>query len=177
MPNPPDTRESLIRRLPNGADSDAWQEFLDIYEPLLFRLGIQRGLQTTDAEDFVQEVLVAVAKSIEGWTNGEFDGPFRAWLFRIASNLSVNFLTRRKHQRLGDGGSNAQRRMEELHDPNLEESSEFDLEYRRELFRWAAEQVRTTVSSQVWNAFWQTAVSEKPIREVASSLGLSVGAV
>lgn len=177
MPNPPDTRESLIQRLPNGADSDAWQQFLDIYEPLLYRLGTQRGLQPADAEDFVQEVLTAVAKSIEQWTEDDSDRPFRAWLFRIASNLSVNFLTRRKHQRLGDGGSNAQRRLEELPAPAGEEPSEFELEYRRELFRWAAERVRSSVSRQVWTAFWHTAICEKPIKQVASDLGMSVGAV
>jgi RNA polymerase sigma-70 factor (ECF subfamily) len=56
---PPETRETLIRRLPNTTDVEAWDAFVEIYEPLLFRLARGRGMQAADAEDFVQEVLAA----------------------------------------------------------------------------------------------------------------------
>jgi hypothetical protein len=64
VPQPPETRETLIRRLPDAADVEAWDEFVAIYEPLLFRLARGRGMQPADAEDFVQEVLTAVARNI-----------------------------------------------------------------------------------------------------------------
>jgi RNA polymerase sigma-70 factor (ECF subfamily) len=51
------------------------------------------------------------------------------------------------------------------------------LEYRREVFRWAAEKVRPTVAANTWNAFWQSSVETKPISEVARKLGISVGSV
>jgi RNA polymerase sigma-70 factor (ECF subfamily) len=50
-------------------------------------------------------------------------------------------------------------------------------EYRRELFRWAAERVRQQVQPRQWLAFWRTSVEEQPIADVAGQLGISVGSV
>lgn len=89
MPQTPETRETLIRRLPNAADVEAWEVFVEIYEPLLFRLARGHGMQPADAEDFVQEVLVAVVRNIEHWVHSENRGPFRAWLFTSRPIISL----------------------------------------------------------------------------------------
>ncbi|HEX5103127.1 MAG TPA: sigma-70 family RNA polymerase sigma factor [Pirellulaceae bacterium] len=177
MPPPPETRETLIRRLPNAADVEAWEAFVEIYEPLLFRLARGRGMQPADAEDYVQEVLAAVARNIDRWVASETRGPFRAWLFRIAFNLGVNFVTRPMHQRLGSGDSQIARMLEEVPAVAADSSALFLQEYRRELFRWAAERVREQVSPQQWMVYWLTSVEERPIAEVAKEYGMSLGSV
>ena len=50
-------------------------------------------------------------------------------------------------------------------------------EYRRELFRWAAERVRQQVSERQWMVFWLTSVEERPIAEVAEEFEMSVGSI
>jgi RNA polymerase sigma-70 factor (ECF subfamily) len=177
MQQPPDTRETLIRRLPNAADVEAWEVFVAIYEPLLFRLARGRGMQPADAEDFVQEVLAAVVKSVDGWVTSENRGPFRAWLFHIAYNLSVNFLTRPKYRRWGSGDSQVARMLQEVPAAAADSSELFLQEYRRELFRWAAEHVRGQVSERQWMVFWLTSVEERPIAEVAAEFEMSVGGI
>ena len=67
MPSPPETRASLILRLPDAADARAWDEFAAVYAPLVYRLARRHGLQPADADDLVQEVLRAVARSVEAW--------------------------------------------------------------------------------------------------------------
>jgi RNA polymerase sigma-70 factor (ECF subfamily) len=177
VPQPADTRETLIRRLPNAADVEAWEVFAEIYQPLLFRLARGRGMQPADAEDFVQEVLSAVVRNIERWLAREDRGSFRAWLFRIAFNLGVNFLTRPQHQRLGSGDSQIAQMLHEVPAASADTSELFRQEYRRELFRWAAERVREQVSDRQWMLFWLTSVEERPIAEVAEEFAVSVGSI
>jgi RNA polymerase sigma-70 factor (ECF subfamily) len=176
-PQPPETRDTLIQRLPDAADHQAWDAFVEIYEPLLFRLARGRGMQPADAEDFVQEVLAAVARNIARWVEAAERGPFRAWLFRIAQNLAINFLTRPKHQRWAVGGSQIASLLKEQPALSADTSELFLQEYRRELFRWAAERVREQVSQKQWSMFWLTSIEERPIAEVAQEFHTSVGSV
>ena len=177
MPTLPETRASLMLRLPDAADAVAWDEFVSLYGPLVYRLARRQGLQPADADDLVQEVFAAVARSIEQWLGEAGRGPFRAWLFRIARNITINFLTRPKHQRLGTGDSRVAWILEQQRAPADDGSNGFDLEYRRETFRRAAERVREAVSETTWQAFWLTSVAGRPVAEVAHQLGMSVGSV
>ena len=63
----PETRQSLLLRLRDAQDDQAWSEFLEIYEPLIYRLGRRHALQDADARELTQEVLLAVANAIDGW--------------------------------------------------------------------------------------------------------------
>jgi RNA polymerase sigma-70 factor (ECF subfamily) len=62
-------------------------------------------------------------------------------------------------------------------DPACEESSQFDMEYRREVFRFAAEHVRGQVKENTWQAFWMTTIGASSTEDTAKQLGMTVGAV
>jgi RNA polymerase sigma-70 factor (ECF subfamily) len=173
----PDTRNSLILRLPDKRDAEAWTQFVSIYEPLVYRLARAKGFQDADAREIVQEVLVAVAKAVERFEPDPERGRFRDWLFRIARNLMIKFLTRRKYRPIGSGDAAIAELLEQKVDPACDQSALFDLEYRREVFRWAAEQVHEQVKETTWRAFWMTCVEGRATGDVASELGMSIGAV
>ena len=173
----PTTRRSLVLRLRDPRDEAAWAEFVELYEPLIYRLGRNKGLQDADAQDLCQEVFRAVASAIERWDPDPAKGRFRAWLFRIARNLLVNFLAGQGRQTRGSGDTDVQRMLEAqpANDPHAE--AEFRAEFQRRAFRWAAAQVQKEFSESTWQAFWKTGVENRPIAAVAKELGLSPGAV
>ena len=173
----PDTRASLIVRLADAQNAQAWDEFARLYQPVVYRLAVRRGFQHADAEELVQEVMLAVARAVEGWVPDEDRGRFRDWLHRIARNLMINFLTRRKHQVWGTGKSDMQQVLEAKSPVEAAMTQMFEVEFRREGFRWAANQVQKEVKQNTWQAFWMSTIDDVPVAEVARQLGMSVGSV
>jgi RNA polymerase sigma factor (sigma-70 family) len=175
MHQAPATRRSLIVKLRDPADHAAWQEFVTLYEPLVYRLARHKGLQDADANDLCQEVFRVVSQAIGGWDPGR--GSFRGWLSRIARNLLINFLTRRPHQLRGSGATSVQNMLETQPVPDNSATAFFEAEYRKRLFQWVADQVKDEFTPATWAAFWQTAIDGHPPTDVAAGLGISVGAV
>lgn len=173
----PDTRQSLILRLPDRHDIDAWDQFVAIYEPLVYRLARARGLQDADAHEVVQEVLLAVSKAVDRWDPDSERGRFRDWLFRIARNFVINYLTRKKYRSIGTGDSAIHSLLHNQVVEGADLSNDFDLEYRREIFHFAAQSVRRQVKLRTWQAFWRTAVEGADIALTASELQMTSGAV
>jgi RNA polymerase sigma-70 factor (ECF subfamily) len=173
----PSTRASLLLRLSDPLDEQAWGEFVEIYGPLVHRLARRRGLQEADAADLVQEVFRKVAGAIEGFDPDARKGSFRGWLSTISRNLIVNLLESQRRHPQATGDSGVRRLLDEAPDPASEESVLFDAECRRRLLHWAAEQVREEFSEPVWQAFWLTGVEGKGPGEAARALGLTIGTV
>jgi RNA polymerase sigma-70 factor (ECF subfamily) len=177
MEEAPVTRASLLLRIRDEHDQVAWQEFLGLYGPVVYRYARKRGLQDADAADLVQDVFRSIAGAIGHWDYDPGRGKFRGWLFTITRNKLFSFLDSRRRRANAAGDSGSQRQLEEQPDPTADGSGEWDREYERELFGRAAEQARGEFSEATWQAFWQTAVEGKNPRDVARGLGTSPGAV
>jgi RNA polymerase sigma factor (sigma-70 family) len=172
----PDTRLSLITRLKNRTDQDAWDEFVEIYRPVVCRLARLKGLQDADVEDLAQQVLTAVAAAVDRWDPDKERGRFRAWLTTIARNLILNMITRRPP----DCGLGEEIQNDHLDLQVAREGPNSDLiriESRREVFHWAARQITGEFQPETWQSFMLTAVEGLEPTEVAKLLGKSLGAV
>lgn len=172
----PNTRISLILRLPRSADATAWREFVEIYEPLVLRFARKRGLQDADAHDLVQRVFSSVASAVDRWQPDEKRGRFRAWLFKIARNQLINQVALRRRER-PVGGSTQVRRLHAEIDERVIEATDIELEYRRAVFESAAARVKRLVQPATWSAFWETMVVGRSCESVAEELEMSVGAI
>src|SRR5258708_472814 len=79
----PTTRASLLLRLRDPRDHDAWVEFVSLYEPVIYRVARRTGLQDADALEVLQELFLAVNRKIGCWEHGAEYGSFRGWLRRV----------------------------------------------------------------------------------------------
>ena len=173
----PTTRASLLFRLRDSQDHEAWVEFVEIYEPAVYRQLRKCGLQDADARELMQELFVAVNRQIARWELAKERGSFRGWLRRVTRNLVINWMKHGQRRMVAFGGSESQSLFDELTAEDCPESTEFDRELRRAIFQRASELVRLEQSPKAWQAFWATAVDGKTPGIVAQELEISDGAV
>jgi RNA polymerase sigma factor (sigma-70 family) len=171
----PSTRPSLLVRIRDLQDQQAWREFVEIYGPVVYGFARKRGLQEADAGDLTQEVLRAVATVAGRLVYDPRKGWFRGWLYTVARNKLHDFLLARRRHGQGTGDSKVQALLEEQ--PAQQEEALWDEEYQQQLFAWAAQRVRLRFENTTWQAFWQVAVEGKSPKGAAAALGLTLAAV
>jgi RNA polymerase sigma-70 factor (ECF subfamily) len=170
------TRPSLLVRIRDRQDAEAWSQFVRIYSPLVYGFARSHGLQDADAADLTQEVMRTVARSIGRFDYDRRRGSFRGWLKSVARSRLHDLFARRRRQTPGTGDTAVARLLDEQ--PSGEEEEGFwERAYRRSVFDWAAGQIRGDFQDSTWQAFWKTSVEGIDTKQVAESLGMTVGAV
>jgi RNA polymerase sigma-70 factor, ECF subfamily len=166
---------TLLERL-RTADPDAWQRVIDLYQPLIRFWCRRGGLTADDAEDVTQEVLAAAAANLERFHRDQPGDTFRGWLRSIARNQLLVHFRRNRGRPRAEGGSDAWGQLQNMPDPipdNAdEESGELD-----ELYRRALEQVRAAFEERTWQAFWLTAIEDRPPAVLAQQLGMTPASI
>ncbi|MCG8651224.1 MAG: sigma-70 family RNA polymerase sigma factor, partial [Pirellulales bacterium] len=142
---------------------------------MIYRLARARGLQDADAQDLVQQVLISVAKAIPRWHRAETGVRFRHWLRRVAKNAILNALARQPKDR--GGGSAMMDLLKKRPDPDRTAETQIETEYRRELYLQAAQQVRTSVRLETWQAFQRTVIEGQSVDTAARQLDCNVGVI
>lgn len=171
----PCTRPSLLLRLRNADDSDAWREFVRLYTPLVFRHCARHGLQEADAADVAQEVMRVVAQAMPEFQYDAQRGKFRGWLLQTTRHRLHKFFYRQHRAAQPASDTTIERFLDQ--EPGADEQARWEEDYRQRLFDWAAEKARPEFQPATWDAFWRTAVESVSVKEVADQLGISIGAV
>ena len=169
----PETRPSLIARLKHRRNDDAWEEFVSAYEPFLQRLVARQGVPQRHVPDATQQVLLAIARSVDGWHDDGDAASFRRWMKRVARNVVIRFMLRERREVGGQGGTD----LLELLANVPEAGDEQAVDYEYELVLWAAEAVRCEFFESSWKAFWMTFVDGRSVADVATALGVTPGSI
>ncbi len=170
----PNTKSLLLANIQSPENREAWEEFVQIYRPVVYRMARRRGMQDADAQDLSQDVLIRISKSIEGWVPQE-GVRFRHWLRKVASNAIVTAVT--KSTPLGIvNGSAAEQIFAETPETSAV-TGELQSECFREQYLRAAAIVRVDVSPATWAAFERTVIQGQSCEDAAESLGKSLGTI
>lgn len=169
------TSVTLIGRLRNPHDEQAWVEFDRRYRGLIVGFLRGRGLQFADAEDAGQAV---IAKLVKGLRSFEYDaarGGFRAYLYRCARSALADHASRQA------GGARAVV-MGAAHQAALAEASEdslrdaFEREWIDHHYRIATQRYRETADERAL-ALLDATLKGRSARVIGEELGMSEDAV
>ena len=175
--NPP-TQPTLLVRIRDARDQEAWGRFVDLYAPLVYGFLHKRGLQDADAADLTQDVMRQVAAAAHSLEYDARRGSFRGWLFTVVQNRLTDHWRREGLRERGVGDTDAQQQLNEVAQPGgLDASAQWDADYERQLFQFAANIVKQDFGDATWQAFWKTAVEGLAGKDVADELGITVAAV
>ncbi len=152
-------------RLRDHSDALAWSEFVDVYGPLIYDFCRTRELQSSDAADVTQEVLLRVAKGIRTFEYDRTKGLFRDWLARIVLNE-----VRRNAKKNRDVAIAP----DELdHDSGLLESS-WDEQFQQYIFAKALDRSKAHFNEETWRMFDLSWLRKLPVEQVARDLGVGI---
>ena len=82
----------LIRAVQRG-DQDAFEQLVRAYDQSVLRLAMNLLRSAEDARDVYQEAFLRVYRNIHTF---RFDCSFHTWLYRIVTNICLDFLRKRK---------------------------------------------------------------------------------
>jgi RNA polymerase sigma-70 factor (ECF subfamily) len=165
------TPRSLLLRLRQPGQDEAWGRFVDLYTPLLFHWARRLGLGQEDAADLVQDVFTVLVRRLPDFTL-QAGKRFRAWLWTVTLNKHRERGRRKRGPTLAD----AEVDLDQLAGPGGAEPFD-EAEYRQYLARRALELMQADFEPATWRACWEYGIQGRPAAEVAAELGLTVNAV
>ena len=178
--HPSDLAEPIARL--GGRES--WQEFFDSYWKLIYRAARKAGLGDADAQEVVQEVVVAAAKALPKFQYDPALGSFKGWLLRLTQRRIVDQFRKlppwQNHERVNSDRFSAEDTSteERVPDPNAIDIGTFwDLEWRRNLVAIAMDRVKPKVTEKQFQIFDSYVNKEWSVREVCETLKVSAAQV
>lgn len=175
------TRRSLLSRLKRLDDDASWQEFHQLYHRLIFSFARRKGLTETEAQDAVQDTLVAVARTMPSFQYDPARCSFKAWLRHLAEKRIIDLIRRR--QRAGPSpAAPAGTELEDLlaaqPDPGVPSpDAVWDEEWRRQILETAIERVKAKANPRQFRVFHSLVVQEIPAKEVRDMFEMSLAAI
>lgn len=149
----------------SGAEDRAFAELVGSYGERLYWHIRLFTCSHEDTDDLVQEVFIKAWRSLDGFRG---DSGLYTWLYRIATNETLNFLRKnRLKASLTPGG------LESLLDSKLDEDSYFD---GNELQREIQKSINRLPAKQK-QVFVMRYFDEMPYEEISKILGTSVGSL
>jgi RNA polymerase sigma-70 factor (ECF subfamily) len=173
------TSRTLLQGL-RANEAAAWDRLVTLYAPLVYHWCRQQGLPHAEMADLFQDVFQSVAVHIGRFRKERPGDTFRGWLRTITRNKVSDHFRKRALQPQAAGGTTAYLQIGRVAAPSssiAESQMASEAIAQRELLQRALGLIQGEFEERTWQAFWQTAIENRPSADVAEELSTSVGAV
>jgi RNA polymerase sigma-70 factor (ECF subfamily) len=167
------TSRTLLDRLRDRHDSQAWQLWLTVYEPWLRHCLERHRLQPADIDDLLQTVLVVVSRKLPAFVHSGQPGAFRTWLRRVLVQEVRSYLRGRQRQ----ATETATDWLDQLEDAGSELSRQWDREHDEQVVRRLLAAIQPDFEPRTWEAFRLLVLEDRPGAEVARITGMKLNAL
>jgi RNA polymerase sigma-70 factor (ECF subfamily) len=171
------TSKSLLERLRDRADDEAWHRLLSVYEPWLRGWLSRHDLQAADVEDMLQEILAVVSEKLPQFVHNGQPGAFRSWLRTILTNRVRHFLRGQRNRQAALPAEPLAGWLDQLADPHSALSRQWDQEHDQQLVRRTLACIRAEFHPTTWQVFQMLVLEDRPAAEVALHFHLQPNAV
>ncbi len=89
------TSLTLLNKLRDSQNEDAWDEFVRIYRPYLYTIIRQMNVPRDDIEELMQQIFVKLWEKLPENIYDPDRAKFRTWLARITRNHVINYVNSR----------------------------------------------------------------------------------
>ena len=176
------TRRSLLSRLKDWGDQASWEDFFRTYWRLIYGTALKSGLSAAEAQDVVQDTVLAVVKNIKTFRYDPKRCSFKTWLMLITKQRIIWQLRKRSpgalpHEPSPDETDRTST-INRLPDPaGLELDAIWETEWKRNLTDAALETVKRQASPKQFQIFDLYVLQNWPIRDVVRTLKVSAAQV
>jgi RNA polymerase sigma-70 factor (ECF subfamily) len=147
------TSATLLARLKDSRDTDAWSRLNELYAPLIRTWAERLGVRGADADDLVQDVLTVVVRRFADFVHPDRPGAFRGWLRAIAANCARDAWRSRRLHPVAPGGTDFGSYLARLQDPSDDLSREWDREHDVHVTKKLLERIRADFEPKTWELF------------------------
>jgi RNA polymerase sigma-70 factor (ECF subfamily) len=178
------TRSSLLERLKAWDNEAGWKEFFDTYQRSILGLAMKCGLSRSEAEEVVQDTMVAVARKMPDFEYDRSLGSFKGWLFTITRRAVGKQLSKRQTGCLGPlthsveaGGGEGEGTAVELPDPAPGFEERWEEDWRHNLLDMAIDRVRRRTKPKQFQMFDLYVTQQLPMDQVTRILNVNAAQV
>jgi len=165
------TRKTLLQRVRDPADRDAWEQFFELYSPLLEGYARACGLARADAQEVRDQCLEVLVRRLPGFEYERSKGSFQVWLQKIARGKVVD------HLRSARVAREETAELATLGDAGLEPDQHWERQWRSEHLRYALRDALRGETSDAERAFELLLLDELGVPEVCARTGLNANQV
>lgn len=176
------TRRSLLTRLKQWDDQESWRDFFNTYWKLIYSVALKSGLTESEAQEVVQDTVVAVAKRMKEFKYDPEVGSFKSWLLVITRRRIADQFRHRPRETPfpAPRPDESARTAAEARVPDPESfdvNALWEKEWQKNIVNAAIERVKARVVPRQYQIFELYVLKEWPVDRVTKTLRVSASQV